>query len=161
MAKKSKVITPKKKCATPELVNSLEGIVANLESYVANCNQKMSAIFTVASFVRVFAYQKARYDKLREDASNAIDEGTEQDLNAAIKQLEYAEDTKSFDYVWSDIAGFYDSLITDYCEDAVSSPYTQFQTSEEIYKDCYKNILSPKSRNAEQKKEYLRALLDL
>ena len=161
MSKKSKVVMPKEKCEIPELVNTLQGIVANLEHYVANCNQKMSAVYTIASFVRVFAYQKARFDKIRNDAADAIDSGSDQDLNSAIRQLEYAEDIKSFDYVWSDISTFYDSLIVDYCEDAVSSPYTRFQTSDEIYKDCYKQILSPKSRNSEEKRDLLRALLSI
>lgn len=161
MSKKVKIAMPKEKCATPELVECLQGIICNLTKYVDNCNQKLSAVYTTASFVRVFAYQKARYDKLRADASDAIDNGTEQDLNSAIRQLEYAEDTKSFDYVWSDIASFYDSLITDYCEDEISSPYTQFQTSDEIYKDVYKQILSPKTKNAEQKRDLLRAMLNL
>lgn len=161
MAKKVKVTTPKEKCATPELVNALEGVIANLETYVANCNQKMSAVFTVASFVRVFAYQKARFDKIREDCANAINEGSDSDLNSAIRQMEYAEDIKSFDYVWNDIASFYDSLITDYCEDATSTPYTKFLTADEIYQESWKNVLSPKSRNAEEKRDYLRALLAL
>lgn len=161
MSKKSKVIMPKEKCDIPDLVNALEGIIANLEHYVANCNQKLSAVYTIASFVRIFAYQKARFDKIRSDAANAIEDGSEQDLNSAIRQLEYAEDIKSFDYVWSDISAYYDSLIVDYCEDATSSPYTKFQTADEIYNDCYKQILSPKSRNSEEKRNLLRALLNI
>lgn len=161
MSKKSKVVMPKEKCEIPALVEALQGIVANLEHYVSNCNQKMSAVYTVASFVRVFAYQKARFDKIRNDAADAIENGSDQELNSAIRQLEYTEDIKSFDYVWSDISAYYDSLIVDYCEDAVSSPYTRFQTADEIYKDCYKQVISPKSRNSEEKRDLLRALLSI
>lgn len=161
MSKKSKVVMPKEKCEIPELVNALQGIVANLEHYVSNCNQKMSAVYTIASFVRVFAYQKARFDKIRNDAADAIDNGSDQDLNSAIRQLEYSEDIKSFDYVWSDISAFYDSLIVDYCEDATASPYAKFQVADEIYKDCYKQVISPKSRNSEEKRDLLRALLSI
>lgn len=161
MAKKSKVITPKQKCLTPELVNNLEGIIANLVSYSENCLQKMSAIYTVASFVRVFAYQKARYDVLRDKAADAIDNGDSAELNSAIKLLEYNEDTKAFDYVWSDVANMYDSLIENFMDESTSEPRNKFQTSEELYDECRKQVLSPKSKSDEEKRDLLRAMLSL
>lgn len=158
---KSKIKMPKEVAHIAPLVESLQNIVTNLEHYSANSTNKISSIYTIASFVRVFAYQKARLDKIREDAAEAIKNGDTADLNNAIRQAEYNEELKAFDYVWSDVASYYDSLITDYCEDATNTPYTQFQTADEIYKDSYKSVITPKTNKNEEKKDLLRALLNI
>lgn len=161
MAKKSKITEPKKKVLTPELVNSLEGVLNNLQCFTENCINKQTAIYTISSFIRVFAYQKARFDVMRENIAEIIDSGTSQELSSAIKQMEYNEDIKAFDYVWSDASNLLDNLITDYCEDSTATPYSKFQTADEIYKDCRTQVLNPKSRNDEEKRDYLRAMLAL
>ena len=158
---KSKVVNPKQKVLTPELVNCLEGIVANLQRYSENCIQKMSAIYTLASFVRVFAYQKARYDVLRDKAADAVNNGSTAEVRSAIKLLEYNEDIKSFDYVWSDISSMYDSQLENLMDESTSEPRNKFLTSEEIYDDCRKQILNPTIKSDEENREYLKALLNL
>ena len=161
MAKKSKAIMPKKQVLTPELVGALEGIITNLQKFAENCIQKQTAIYTVSSFVRVFAYQKARFDVMRENIAEVIDNGTSQDLSSAIKQLEYNEDIKSFDYVWSEASDLLDNLITEFCEDSNATPYSKFQTADDIYKDCLTQVRNPKSRNDDEKRELLRAMLNM
>lgn len=161
MAKKSKITEPKKKVLTPELVGALEGICSNLQHFADNCIQKQTAIYTVSSFIRVFAYQKARFDVMRENVAEVIENGSSQDLSSAIKQMEYNEDIKAFDYVWSEAASLLDNLITEFCEDNTASPYSKFQTADEIYNDCLKQVRNPKSRNDEEKRDLLRAMLAL
>ena len=75
MVKKSKAIMTKKQVLTPELVESLEGVISNLQKFAENCIQKQTAIYTVSSFVRVFAYQKARFDVMRENIADIIENG--------------------------------------------------------------------------------------
>lgn len=158
---KSKAIMPKEVTYLTPLVENLEGIINSLEHYASNCVNKIGAIYTIASFVRVFAYQKARLDKIRNDASEAINSGDSTELNSIIKIVQYNEELKAFDAVWSDVETFYDSLITNFCEEATNNPYNQFQTADELYKDCYKNVTAPKTNRDEEKKDLLRALLNI
>ena len=158
---KSKVVNPKQKVLTPELVNCLEGVIANLQRYSENCIQKISSIYTLASFVRVFAYQKARYDVLREQAAEAVENGDSAAVKSCIKLLEYNEDTKSFDYVWSDVAGMYDSQLENIMEETTSEPRSKFQTADEIYEESRKSVLMPKKSADDENRDLLRAMLSL
>lgn len=161
MAKKSKVVNPKPKCLVPELVNCLEGIITNLQRYSENCIQKVSSVYTLASFVRVFAYQKARYDVLREQAAEAVENGDNAAVKSCIKLLEYNEDTKSFDYVWSDVATMYDSEIENLMDESTAEPRNKFQTSDEIYEDARKSVLAPKKSVDDENRDLLRAMLSI
>lgn len=159
---KSKAIVAEKKDFNPELTNCLISILDELRRFKEYCLSDVAGAFVVSHFIRVFAQQKNYLDNLRQEAAEAIKTRDSQAIERASYRLDNAIDNRSFDYVWSEAANMYDSIISAVIGDQSSDKLIgSFKTADEILKDCRNYSQQQKEQQLNDKIKTLQALLNI
>lgn len=130
---KSKSIVKEKTVVAPEYYDALYEIIAACQKMYNYSLNPQSEIYRISRFVSIFASQVAYLDYLREETDSIIKSGDTFLIKRQIQKVDWAQECKAWDKVWSDIASMYDSLLLQFDGQSTNDGnILTFKTSAEI-----------------------------
>lgn len=136
---KSKATVFNKPVVSDEYINALETIVGACHTMYEYSLNPQSEIYRISRIVTVFASQVAYLDYLREETQSIIKTGDTFLIKRQIQKVDWAQETKAWEKVWTDMAEVYDNLITQYDDQSNNADIIlNFKTSDEILEQCRK-----------------------
>lgn len=139
MSKKSKATVFNKPIVSDEYINALETIVDACRIMYEYSLNPQSEIYRISRIVTVFASQVAYMDYLREETQSIIKTGDTFLIKRQIQKVDWAQETKAWEKVWTDMAEVYDNLITQFDDQSNNTDIIlNFKTSDEILEQCRK-----------------------
>lgn len=162
MTKSKAVVGTEKQTFNPEYYEAVNALIDNIQKlYQASSNQ-YGEIYRIASFVSIFARQKAYLDMLREEFSTAKEHHDLYTMKSVLYKVNNSLDTKVFDYLWSDIAQMYDSMATVLITDNEGHiDTTKIKDSEQILTEARKYYQEAKENEFDLQVQTVQAMLDL
>lgn len=138
MSKKPTVIKEKTIIAS-EYYEALEDIIAACNKMYTYSNNPQSEIYRIARFVTIFASQVAYLDYLRQETDAVIKSGDTFLIKRQIMKVDWSQECKAYDNLWSEMAQMYDSLLLEFDGQSTNDGnMTTFKTSEELMADARK-----------------------
>lgn len=139
MSTKSKAIVKEKTVIAPEYLEALSDIINACRKMYDYSNNPQSEIFRIARFVSIFASQVAYLDYIRDETASIIKSGDTFLIKRQIQKVDWSQECKAFDTLWSDMAQMYDSLLLEFDGQSTNDGnMLSFKTSEEIMNDARK-----------------------
>lgn len=136
---KSKSVVKEKSIIAPEYTDALVDIIAACRKMYDYSNNPQSEIFRIARFVAIFASQVAYLDYIRDETAAVIKSGDTFLIKRQIQKVDWSQECKAFDYLWSEMAQMYDSLLLKFDGQSTNDGnMITFKTSEEIMNDARK-----------------------
>lgn len=170
---KSKVKFDTKKEMNCECVEQLHLILENANSFAQNCVNVTTGIFFLQNIFRTFAYNYARYNHIKDNIANKLEEIKKaksadyiKSLTFELKRLKYqAEnsiDLKAFDMIYQDASDIYENLLNNFVNDNNNDNIIlSFKTADEILQECYRSLEAGDKNETENDIQYLQAFLDM
>lgn len=156
MSNKSKAIEVKSVMVDTEYVRTLEALWENAVDLFNYTTNRLGELYRISSVVRMFAYNKAKMDKIREDLDKAIKNNDMAELRRIKKLMEYNQELKAWDSMWTEVSRDFDNLITNYGSDAeITDSEYQIKTADEILQDTIKSAVSFDKKRFEKEAQAL------
>lgn len=135
---KSKATVYNKPVISDEYRDALNTIIDACQTLYNYSLNPQTEIYRISRFVTIFASQVAYMDYLREETQSIIKTGDTFLIKRQIQKVDWAQETKAWETVWSNIAEVYDTMITNFDEQSTADVILNFKTSEEILEQCRK-----------------------
>ena len=136
---KSKATVFNKPVVSEEYINALETIVGACNTMYQYSLNPQTEIYRISRIVTVFASQVAYMDYLREETQSIIKTGDTFLIKRQIQKVDWAQETKAWEKVWTDMAEVYDNMITQFDDQSNNADIIlNFKTSDEILEQCRK-----------------------
>lgn len=130
---KSKSIVKEKSVVAPEYTEALYEIIAACRKLYDYSLNPQSEIYRISRFVSVFASQVAYLDYLRDETASIIKSGDTFLIKRQIQKVDWAQECKAWDQVWSEVASMYDTLLLEFDGQSTNDGnILTFKTSSEI-----------------------------
>ena len=130
---KSKSIVKEKSIVAPEYTEALYEIIGSCKKLYDYSLNPQSEIYRISRFVAIFASQVAYLDYLRDETASIIKSGDTFLIKRQIQKVDWAQECKAWDQVWSEIASMYDTLLLEFDGQSTNDGnILTFKTSSEI-----------------------------
>lgn len=135
---KSKITEYNKPIVCNEYRDALHTIIDAFRILYEYSLNPQAEIYRISSFVTIFARQVAYMDYLREETNSIIKSGDTFLIKRQIQKIDWAQESKIWESVWSDVSEVYDNMITTFDNQNNEADLSKFKTSEEILQSCRK-----------------------
>lgn len=130
---KSKSVVKEKSVVADEYYDALYEIIAACQKMYNYSLNPQSEIYRISRFVSIFASQVAYLDYLRDETAAIIKSGDTFLIKRQIQKVDWAQECKAWDQVWSEMASMYDSLLLQFDGQSTNDGnILTFKTSAEI-----------------------------
>ena len=162
MSNKSKSVVKEKTLIASEYVDALRDIICACSKMYSYSLNPQSEIYRISRFVSIFASQVAYLDYLRDENAAVIKSGDTFLIKRQIQKVDWAQECKAFDLLWSEMADMYDSLLTQFDgQNTSDGSLLTFKTSDEIMKDARKFYQEKNDTDRNEAIKTLQACLEL
>ena len=162
MSKSKAVVGKEKQTFNPEYYEAVNALIDNIQKLYQTATNQYGEIYRIASFVSIFARQKAYLDMLREEFSVAKEHHDLYTMKSVLYKVNNSLDTKVYDYLWSDIASMYDAMTTTLISDNEGHiDTTKIKDSEQILSEARKYYQESKENEFDLQVQTVQAMLDL
>lgn len=162
MTKSKAVVGKEKQTFNPEYYEAVNALIDNIQKLYQTATNQYGEIYRIASFVSIFARQKAYLDMLREEFSVAKEHHDLYTMRSVLYKVNNSLDTKVYDYLWSDIASMYDAMATTLITDNEGHiDTTKIKDSEQILSEARKYYQESKENEFDLQVQTVQAMLDL